>query len=571
MKMLKFCTLLGLILVIGATTACAVIRMVPSTSYPTIQSAIVAANNGDSIAVSPGTYHERLDFLTKNLVVTSHWYLNHDTAFINTTILDADSGGSAVVIMGGQTTAAIFQGFTVKHGTGHIYEPGYGTFQCGGGFFVINASPTIWHNLIMENSGPDGGGGIFCAGGSPIIKNNKIQYNHAMSYGCGGGIAYIDVQAGLVDSNYIRLNDARYGGGVSLKNSSPGMHRNVVDHNTAINEGGGIRIYSGSGPTLINNTFSHNTSYPNYGGNVSVSDFGAPVFMNNIVAYATEGCGFRVIGVSPTPVLSFNLFYENFGGNYVGLAPGTGDVVGNPAFVGGLASAYDYHLTSTSAAINAGNPDPAYNDPDQTRNDIGAFYFYLGPPTPIVLASFSASANSGNVTLSWITASQINCFGWVVQRLTGQGAFVDLNAAAPVQAQGTGYENQSYSFTDQMVQAGQYSYRLKQIGLDNSASYSNPITVTVSSATVKEFSLSQNYPNPFNPQTSIVFSLPEAGAVKLAIYDLTGRMVQVLVSGFQSAGQHNVAWRADGLSSGTYMYRLEAGQQIITKQLVLVK
>lgn len=85
------------------------------------------------------------------------------------------------------------------------------------------------------------------------------------------------------------------------------------------------------------------------------------------------------------------------------------------------------------------------------------------------------------------------------------------------------------------------------------------------------YTLAQNYPNPFNPQTTIGFSLATASEVRLAVYDMLGREVEVLVQGLVSGGQHDVVFAAHDLPSGTYVYRLQAAEQTLTKTLVLMK
>ncbi len=85
------------------------------------------------------------------------------------------------------------------------------------------------------------------------------------------------------------------------------------------------------------------------------------------------------------------------------------------------------------------------------------------------------------------------------------------------------------------------------------------------------FQLQQNYPNPFNPETTISFSLQNPQAVKLEVYDIQGRVVQTLVEGTVSAGEHRVRFNASNLSSGTYLYRLYAGKEIQTKTMTLIK
>ncbi len=83
--------------------------------------------------------------------------------------------------------------------------------------------------------------------------------------------------------------------------------------------------------------------------------------------------------------------------------------------------------------------------------------------------------------------------------------------------------------------------------------------------------LSQNYPNPFNPTTNIDFALPESAQVSLEVYNMLGQQVATLENGYLSAGQHSVTFDGSSLSSGVYLYRLQAGNQVLTRTLTLVK
>jgi len=87
----------------------------------------------------------------------------------------------------------------------------------------------------------------------------------------------------------------------------------------------------------------------------------------------------------------------------------------------------------------------------------------------------------------------------------------------------------------------------------------------------KEFILSRAYPNPFNPTTTLSFALPIDAVVSLSIYNLQGREVSTLISGYMEAGYHSVIWNADSYSSGVYFVKMVAGEFVNTQKLMLIK
>jgi hypothetical protein len=86
-----------------------------------------------------------------------------------------------------------------------------------------------------------------------------------------------------------------------------------------------------------------------------------------------------------------------------------------------------------------------------------------------------------------------------------------------------------------------------------------------------DYSLSQNYPNPFNASTTINYSIPDEGYVTIDVYDIMGRKIETLVSSHQSAGSHSVTWNADDVSSGIYLYRIQAGDYSESRRCNLLK
>jgi hypothetical protein len=119
-------------------------------------------------------------------------------------------------------------------------------------------------------------------------------------------------------------------------------------------------------------------------------------------------------------------------------------------------------------------------------------------------------------------------------------------------------------------------YRLRQVDLDGSVHYSEPIRVDLVTGVEEpsmpsEFALEQNYPNPFNPTTVIKYSLPASAHVSLKLYNLVGQEVLTLLDERQEAGVKSVTLNASGLPSGMYLYKLHAGDFVSTKRLVLLK
>jgi hypothetical protein len=171
---------------------------------------------------------------------------------------------------------------------------------------------------------------------------------------------------------------------------------------------------------------------------------------------------------------------------------------------------------------------------------------------PVELTSFSAITSGSDVNLYWRTATEVNNFGFQVERNSGVG-YVSIGF---VPGAGTNSEPQLYSFTDAGLKSGHYFYRLKQMDYDGSFAYSNIISVDV--VAPSQFFLEQNYPNPFNPSTTIGFSLAVDSKVTLKIYNALGQEVSILANENLSEGFHQKIFNASSLNSGVYFYRLDA-------------
>jgi hypothetical protein len=115
------------------------------------------------------------------------------------------------------------------------------------------------------------------------------------------------------------------------------------------------------------------------------------------------------------------------------------------------------------------------------------------------------------------------------------------------------------------------------IGTSTGGVWRRPLTeiITNIKETIKSlpfhFELMQNFPNPFNSSTIFSFTLPRTLSTSLKVYDITGREVATILSQELTAGKHSRRWTADNLSSGVYYCRIQAGNFIKTKKLILLK
>ncbi|MCE1189163.1 MAG: T9SS type A sorting domain-containing protein [Ignavibacteria bacterium] len=187
-------------------------------------------------------------------------------------------------------------------------------------------------------------------------------------------------------------------------------------------------------------------------------------------------------------------------------------------------------------------------------------------PLPVELAAFNYSLIRDAVKLNWNTASETNNAGFHVLRSTDQVNWADLGFVA-----GNGYSATAhdYSFVDSKTVQGTMYYRLKQVDNDGTTNYSNTLEVTVKQPV--SYSLNQNFPNPFNPVTKISFTTPAVGNAKLTVFNCLGKEVAVLINSSLAAGKHEYTFDGSKFSSGVYYYKLEAGNFVAMKKLILMK
>ena len=186
---------------------------------------------------------------------------------------------------------------------------------------------------------------------------------------------------------------------------------------------------------------------------------------------------------------------------------------------------------------------------------------------PVELASFTASVIGNNVTLSWMTATELNNLGFQVDRRAEEQSW---EKDGFVNGHGTTTEPQIYTFADAGLASGIYNYRIKQMDYDGSYKYYQ-LEQEVEIGTPESYDLSQNYPNPFNPTTKIKYSVPADGFVNIAVYNVLGEKVTEIVNSLQKAGNYEVTFDASNLASGMYIYRMESVDFVSVKKMMILK
>ncbi len=184
---------------------------------------------------------------------------------------------------------------------------------------------------------------------------------------------------------------------------------------------------------------------------------------------------------------------------------------------------------------------------------------------PVNFGSFDAVAGDRQVTLNWNTLSENNVHHFDVIRDGSKVAEV----AATNSATGSEYRYVDGSLTNGTI----YSYSLVSVDVNGARQELASVEATpnAGAAVITEYALHQNYPNPFNPTTNIAFDLVDAGLVKISVYNVMGQKVSELVNGSFEAGRHVVSFDATGLSSGLYLYKMEANGFTAQAKMVLMK
>jgi hypothetical protein len=198
--------------------------------------------------------------------------------------------------------------------------------------------------------------------------------------------------------------------------------------------------------------------------------------------------------------------------------------------------------------------------------------FDPGGGVPVELTSFSARYIDRSVRLNWNTATELNNFGFAIERSQDGENWEEVGF---VPGFGTSLSPKSYEHTDvlndEVAHAPQLAYRLRQMDRDGTTDYSNIVFVKTGELP-SGVELNAAYPNPFNPATTISFTMQESANVNLKVFNTFGQEVATLLSNSaMDAGLHTIAFSGNNLPSGVYMAVLEANGASQQQKLVLNK
>lgn len=205
---------------------------------------------------------------------------------------------------------------------------------------------------------------------------------------------------------------------------------------------------------------------------------------------------------------------------------------------------------------------------------------------PVTLTLFTATTVEGHVVLKWITQSEIDNLGFIVQRRldsTNWEKIADFQNDAALLGRGSSSVAAEYRFIDDQAISGlTYFYRLGDVNVSGVVTFHPEIQVSVAlhvtadAQPLSDYALHPAFPNPFNPRTTIHYDVRQPGEVQVAVYDMRGRMVRMLTSAFVQSGAYSVIWdgrddAGEQKSSGVYIIQLTARDMKLTQKVILLE
>ncbi|MBZ0179779.1 MAG: hypothetical protein K8F36_10840 [Melioribacteraceae bacterium] len=531
----------------------------PYTSWASaadsIQKAVDASNEGDSIIVGSGTYEETIILKRGNKLIG----MGSDSTIIDTRTLVTPSNFH-VITSGDSST---IKGFAII-----VSDRDNGT--------AILCNEVEGQIIISDNKVDNAAMGVFIVNSGADCKRNEFRNSkrgiHSLSL---NNDSYTKIDKNIFYNNETAISTS-FPENLTIRNNiiitkdeySRGMYCAIADslsvtNNLVISEIASDGIIMGDGKGEISN----NVIYGNHIDDALALTDDSENY-NNVIISSSKGVRFFDGKVNN---YKYNVHWD-VSEPYINGTPDTTNKELYPMFMN--EGEEDYKLQKYSPLIDAGNPE--IKDKDGTRSDIGLYggpygeeyaYLDLSPKVPV---NISADVIGGVVRIMWDRNYESDFDGYIIYRDTLKG----FNPG----------ENNKYSsadtayFVDENIVGDRYYYKITSI--DKQQNESEPgeeIEVIISGIDAgdvvytEKFKLYQNYPNPFNPWTRIMYNIRERGRVIISIMNINGEEIATLVDKELSPGFYeeeiNINEIRSRISSGVYIYRLMVirGNEIVFK------
>lgn len=543
---------------------------VPS-DFSAIQSGIDSIWSGDSLIIAPNIYKEQIIIENKNIVLGSNYLITGDTSLISKTIFEGDGNNSIISIKNVEDPTSTISGFTFKNGGGesggciNLYNSNLKLSNLKilnnkaniGGAVFSDRSNVIISDVIIDNNQAYDGGGIYCEYSNLTLRYVTLTNNKVGEYGNGGALGCFFQSTINLEKCAISRNSAgNTGGGFFVEShSNLNFKDGIFSENRAGANGGAVHAAYQSQIHIENVRFNNN--YSDWSGGALSCDMDVKLTLENIIIHnnsAKYGGGAIVCSESDIELInvtiSRNSAYTGGGLLFYG---SSNPVIFNSIIFDNSPSKIDFinvwdaEISVVSSDIQGGINGIDYN------ND-GKINWLSGN---ITAEPNFLNSTSGDFSLK----NDSPCIG-SGKMFTKIG---QVNYYAP---------NYDYNDIERPCPFGSepdMGYLENILGMPTQIE--DPIIEIP-----KEFSLSQNYPNPFNSSTKIKFALPNQGKVKIAIYDVIGNLVEVLINEHRHPGYHQLTLDGSRLSSGVYFYVIKIfdpanGTEIYTNtnKMILLK
>lgn len=471
----------------------------------------------------------------------------------------ASNGGAVAVLAGCEAT------FTDCDFTANSCSDSLGSYT-GAAFQVEDSILHVNGGSLVNNGGSGYGSGVWASGSTVTMDGVEIRNNRTQNE--GGAMRMV---GGALTMNGCTVADnlakAGNGGGICADTSELALRNTRLTGNQAVNMGGGVYGMNVAG--VVENCLIDGNSGSMAGG-AGLIAAGPLVVRNNIVVGNTGG-GLMAVGEAAS--VSHNDAWNNTGGDYPSTQPGPGGISADPLLAD--LAAGDPGLTVHSPCLDRGEDDPTCLDPDGSRADMGL----LGGPgaefvAPMRVTGLAVSAlGGGEFRASWNACADPDVDYYVVYR-DSAAVFSPsaANAIATVAHPSVQFDD-TPPFTSYYVIAavdtnGYCGGFSEAVWSEGASAAGDPLP--------RFLAIREIAPNPFNPQARIAFDVPHGGRIKLQVFDIRGRLVRSLVSGYVEAGSHVAVWngRDNGgrmAAAGVYFARMSDGSEAKTAKMVLAK